>query len=92
MITSIILMVFIGLLIKHLFFWSPVSGSHIYKHPHPLFIAHRGLHKTEPENTMPSIKKAKPSQRKAPTRFSDITDSKAKKPAITPLAVRVCIR
>jgi|TARA_B100000315_G_scaffold38305_1_gene32948 glycerophosphoryl diester phosphodiesterase len=58
MIASIILMVFIGLLIKHLFFWSPVSGSRIYKHPHPLFIAHRGLHKTEPENTTASIKKA----------------------------------
>ena len=58
MIASIILMVFIGLSIKHLFFWSPVSGSHIYKHSHPLFIAHRGLHKTEPENTIPAIKKA----------------------------------
>ena len=58
MIILIILIVFVGLLIKHLFFWKPASISHFYKSKSPLFIAHRGLHKNEPENTTPAVKKA----------------------------------
>ena len=55
------LMIFILLscvLIKHLFFWVPISGKHLYKKNTPLFIAHRGLHKNGPENTTPAVKKA----------------------------------
>ena len=55
------LMVFIllgCLLVKHLFFWAPLSGKHFYKKNTPLFIAHRGLHKNESENTTLAIKKA----------------------------------
>ena len=47
-----------NLLIKYLFFWSPVSGKHLYKNNSPLFIAHRGMHKSTPENTVSSVKKA----------------------------------
>ena len=54
----IIFLVITGLLIKHLFFWKPASISHFYKRKSPLFIAHRGLHKNEPENTTPAVKKA----------------------------------
>ena len=54
----IIFLVITGLLIKHLFFWKPASISHFYKRKSPLFIAHRGLHTNEPENTTPAVKKA----------------------------------
>ena len=46
------------LLVKHLFFWAPLSGKHFYKKNTTLFIAHRGLHKNESENTTLAIKKA----------------------------------
>ena len=58
MIILIILIVFVGLLIKHLFFWKPAPIRHFYKRKSPLFIAHRGLHKNDPENTTPAIKTA----------------------------------
>ena len=58
MIILIILIVSVGLLIKHLFLWTPIYGKHLYKETTPLFIAHRGLHKNEPENTAPAVKKA----------------------------------
>tara|TARA_Y100000031_G_scaffold156065_1_gene209131 strand:- start:195 stop:983 length:789 start_codon:yes stop_codon:yes gene_type:complete len=56
---GLIIFIFFGyLLVRHLFFWIPLSGNHVYKKNTTLFIAHRGLHKKEPENTTASIKKA----------------------------------
>ena len=56
---GLIVFILLGcLLVKHLFFWAPLSGKHFYKKNTPLFIAHRGLHKNEPENTTLAIKKA----------------------------------
>ena len=53
-----IFILLVCVLVRHLCFWTPLSGKHIYKKTTPLFIAHRGLHKKEPENTASSIKKA----------------------------------
>jgi|TARA_Y100000031_G_scaffold142762_1_gene172567 glycerophosphoryl diester phosphodiesterase len=58
MIVIIIFSVITGLLIKHLFFWKPNSISHFYKGKSQLFIAHRGIHKEAPENTISAIKEA----------------------------------
>ena len=55
---TIIFLVITGLLIIFLFFWKPAWISHFYKRKSPLFIAHRGLHTNEPENTTPAVKKA----------------------------------
>lgn len=58
MIGLIILLTFSGFFIKHLFFWKPISVKHFFKNNSPLFIAHRGIHKTAPENTLGAIVEA----------------------------------
>tara|TARA_Y100000590_G_scaffold317467_1_gene359149 strand:- start:1204 stop:2007 length:804 start_codon:yes stop_codon:yes gene_type:complete len=58
MVLLVILFVFTLALIFYLFFWKPIPTNHFYPDSHPLFIAHRGLHKMAPENTMSSVKQA----------------------------------
>jgi glycerophosphoryl diester phosphodiesterase len=38
--------------------WKPNPSSHFFPHKFPLFITHRGVHKTVPENTIAAVEKA----------------------------------
>jgi len=57
-IVLIILLIFSGLLFIYLLMWKPNPSSHFYPKEHPIFIAHRGVHKTVPENTIAAVEKA----------------------------------
>ncbi|MEE2876269.1 MAG: glycerophosphodiester phosphodiesterase family protein [Candidatus Neomarinimicrobiota bacterium] len=58
MTTFLFLLFFAGaLLVKHLFFWSPMDVSHLYGEG-PLLMGHRGSPKEAPENTIESFRKA----------------------------------
>jgi len=58
MVFLVIFFVFNVALIFYLFLWKPTPINHFYSEFQPLFIAHRGLHKTVPENTISSVKQA----------------------------------
>ena len=57
MILSIILFLFALVIVRHLFFWKAMDVSHLYKSG-IMLVGHRGSPKEEPENTLPSYKRA----------------------------------
>ncbi len=48
----------LAILLYHFFIWKPLDTSVLYKHHPYLLFGHRGSPNSEPENTIPSFKKA----------------------------------
>lgn len=56
--TLIVVLLLVAVLFHHLFVWKPLDTSVLYRrHPYLLF-GHRGSPKKEPENTIPSFRRA----------------------------------
>ena len=58
MILPIALLIIAVLFFIYLFLWKTKPTTHFYHKTSPLYIAHRGLHKTVPENTISAVERA----------------------------------
>ena len=58
MILPIALLIIAVLFYIYLFLWKTKPTTHFYHKTSPLYIAHRGLHKTVPENTISAVERA----------------------------------